>query len=136
MLIHRHVLTQHIALTSDNHLEFFSLTSWRRPYIFIALSQAQTMNPLLGDFSQVYKLRVRLHMAAIFHISQVCKLEDVSYSCIHQHSLLAREAFSIKPSLIPMYSEFCFGQWLSILPLNSEGILHQVNVWCRSLQFA
>jgi hypothetical protein len=30
-------------------------------------------------------MRVRLHIAAIFHISQVFKLEDVSYSCIHQH---------------------------------------------------
>jgi hypothetical protein len=102
VLIHRHVLTQHIALTSDNHLEFFSLTSWRRPYIFIALSQAQTMNPLLGDFSQVYKLRVRLHMAAIFHISQVCKLEDVSYSCIHQQN--APAIFS--RVVIPAFKEF------------------------------
>jgi hypothetical protein len=54
-------------------------------YTFLALSQAGTTNPLLGAFSQVCKLRVRLHIAAIFHISQICKLEDVSYSCIHQH---------------------------------------------------
>jgi hypothetical protein len=36
VLSHRHVLTQQIALTSDNHLEFFSLMSWRRPYTFLA----------------------------------------------------------------------------------------------------
>jgi hypothetical protein len=52
---------------------------------FLALSQARNHEPFLGAFSQVCKLRVRLHIAAIFHISQVCKLEDVSHSCIHQH---------------------------------------------------
>jgi hypothetical protein len=81
---HRHVLTQQIALTSDNHLEFFSLTSWRRPYTFLALVPSWNHEPFIRGFSQVCKLRVRLHMSTIFHISQVCKLEDVSYSCIHQ----------------------------------------------------
>jgi phosphoribosyl-AMP cyclohydrolase len=45
--------------------------------------------PFLGDFSQVCKLRVRLHIVVIFHISQVCKMEDVSYSCIHQRVKLS-----------------------------------------------
>jgi hypothetical protein len=36
----------------------------------------------------------------------VCVLEDVSRSCNHQHSLSAREAFSIRPSLSRKYSNF------------------------------
>jgi hypothetical protein len=36
----------------------------------------------------------------------VCVLEDVSRSCNHQHSLSAREAFSIRPSLARKYSNF------------------------------
>jgi hypothetical protein len=39
-------------------------------------------------------------------LSQVCVLEDVSRSCNHQHSLSAREAFSIRPSLARKYSNF------------------------------
>jgi hypothetical protein len=39
-------------------------------------------------------------------LSQVCVLEDVSCSCNHQHSLSAREAFSIRPSLTWKYSNF------------------------------
>jgi hypothetical protein len=36
----------------------------------------------------------------------VCVLEDVSRSYNHQHSLLAREAFSTRPSLSRKYSNF------------------------------
>jgi hypothetical protein len=36
----------------------------------------------------------------------VCVLEDVSRNCNHQHSLSAREAFSIRPSLSRKYSNF------------------------------
>jgi hypothetical protein len=36
----------------------------------------------------------------------VCVLEDVSRSCNHQHSLSAREAFSIRPNLSWKYSNF------------------------------
>jgi hypothetical protein len=39
-------------------------------------------------------------------LSQVCVLENVSRSCNHQHSLSAREAFSIRPSLARKYSNF------------------------------
>jgi hypothetical protein len=39
-------------------------------------------------------------------LSQVCVLEDVSRSCNHQHSLSARETFSIRPSLSRKYSNF------------------------------
>jgi hypothetical protein len=40
--------------------------------------------PFLGAFSQVCKLRERIHIAAMIHTSQVCKLENVSHSCTHQ----------------------------------------------------
>jgi hypothetical protein len=39
-------------------------------------------------------------------LSQVYVLEDVSRSCNHQHSLSAREAFSIRPSITQKYSNF------------------------------
>jgi hypothetical protein len=68
--------------------------------------------PFLGAFSQVCKLRERLHIAAMIHTSQVCKLENVSHSCIHQHSLSAREAFSIRPSLSQKYSNFVLASGL------------------------
>jgi hypothetical protein len=44
--------------------------------------------PFLGAFSQVCKLRERLHIAAMIHTSQVCELENVSHSCIHQQLIL------------------------------------------------
>jgi hypothetical protein len=36
----------------------------------------------------------------------ICVLEDVTRNCNHQHSLLARDAFSIRPSLARKYSNF------------------------------
>jgi hypothetical protein len=36
----------------------------------------------------------------------VCVLEDVSHSCNHQHSLSAKETFSIRPSLARKYLNF------------------------------
>jgi hypothetical protein len=41
--------------------------------------------------------------------SQVCKLENVSHNCNHQHSLSAKEAFFIMTSLTRMYFELCLG---------------------------
>ena len=66
-------LTQQIALILDNHLELFSLTSWRRPYTFLVFVPGWNHEPLLGAFSQVCKMRVRLHITSIFHISQVVR---------------------------------------------------------------
>ena len=43
-------LTQQIALTSDNHLEFFSLTSWRRPYTFLAFVSGWNHEPFIRGF--------------------------------------------------------------------------------------
>jgi hypothetical protein len=43
-------LTQQIALTSDNHLEFFSLTSWRRPYTFLAPVPGWNHEPFIRGF--------------------------------------------------------------------------------------
>jgi hypothetical protein len=60
VLSHRHVLTQQIAFTSNNHLDF-SLTSWRRPSLHSCLCLRQEPRTLLGAFSQVCKLRERLH---------------------------------------------------------------------------
>jgi hypothetical protein len=46
------------------------------------------------------------HGLSLKSTQSVCVLEDVSRSCNHQHSLLAREAFSIMPSLVRKYSNF------------------------------
>jgi hypothetical protein len=50
VLSHRHVLTQHIAFTSDNHLEFLSLTSWRRPSLCSWLCPKQEPRTLHRGF--------------------------------------------------------------------------------------
>ena len=47
-------------------------------------------------------------------LSQVCVLEDVSRNCNHQHSLSAREAFSIRPSLAWKYSNFVLAVVINI----------------------
>ena len=67
------------------------LSEWRRSSLHSNFVSGRNHVPFLGAFSQV------------------CKLENVSRSCNHQHSLLAREAFFIMPSLTQMYSEFCLG---------------------------
>jgi hypothetical protein len=46
------------------------------------------------------------HGLSLRSTQSVCVLEDVSRSCNHQHSLSAREAFSIRPSLARKYSNF------------------------------
>jgi hypothetical protein len=46
------------------------------------------------------------HGLSLRSTQSVCVLEDVSRSCNHQHSLSAREAFSIRPSLAREYSNF------------------------------
>jgi hypothetical protein len=44
--------------------------------------------PFLGDFSQVCKLRESIHIGAMIHTSQVCKLENVSQVCKLESSIL------------------------------------------------
>jgi hypothetical protein len=46
------------------------------------------------------------HGLSLKSTQSVCVMEDVSRSCNHQHSLSAREAFSIRPSLSRKYSNF------------------------------
>jgi hypothetical protein len=73
-----------------------------------ALSQIGTTHPSQGLSLRFVSWR-KSHIAAMINISQVCKLENVSHSCNHQHSLSAREAFFIMPSLTQMYFELCLG---------------------------
>jgi hypothetical protein len=60
----------------------------RRPSLHSSSVSDKNHTPLLGDFSQV------------------CKLENVSCRCNHQHSLSAREAFSTRPILSHKYLNF------------------------------
>jgi hypothetical protein len=70
-----------------------------------ALSQIGTTHPSHGLSLRFVSWR-KSHIDAMIHISQVCKLENVSHSCNHQHSLSSREAFFIMPSHTRMYFNF------------------------------
>jgi hypothetical protein len=55
--------------------------------------------PYLGAFSQVCKLRERLHIAAMIHTSQVCKLENVLKYCnCKEYSILLLMYYSLDQS--------------------------------------
>jgi hypothetical protein len=73
-----------------------------------ALSQIETTHPSQGISLTFVSWRI-FHIVVMINISQVCKLENVSHSCNHQHSLSDREAFFIMPSLTWMYFELCLG---------------------------
>jgi hypothetical protein len=83
------------CVTQENHLEYHlnSLQGGGQHNVPV-LSQIGTTHPSHG-LSLMGSLSGRL-----------CVLEDVSRSCNHQHSLSAREAFSIRPSLARKYSNF------------------------------
>jgi hypothetical protein len=51
-------------------------------------------------------------MSHVVAFSQVCKLENVSRSYNHQHSLSARETFSTRPSFSWKYSNFVLASGL------------------------
>ena len=72
------------------------------------LSQIGTTHPSQGISLMFVRWRIS-HIATMIHFSWVCKLKNVSNSCNHQHSLLAREAFFIMLGLTRMYFEFCIG---------------------------
>jgi hypothetical protein len=92
-----------------------------------ALSQIGTTHPSQGLSLRFVSWRIS-HIAAMIHISQVCKLENVSHSCNHQHSLSAREAFFIMPSLTRMYFEFCLG-WSHQHSLSTREAFFTKLVW-------
>ena len=71
-------LSHWIIIWSSSH----SLNGWGHLYVPSSVS-SRNHAPFLGAFSQVCKLRERLHIAAMIHTSQVCKLENVSHSCNH-----------------------------------------------------
>jgi hypothetical protein len=81
------------CVTQENHLEYH-LNSLQRggQHKIPFLSQIGTTHPAHG-------LSLRL-------THSLCVLEDVSLNCNNQHSLSAREAFSIRPSLAQKYSNF------------------------------
>jgi hypothetical protein len=92
-----------------------------------ALSQIGTTHPSQGLSLRFVSWR-KSHIAAMIHISQVCKLENVSHSCNHQHSLSAREAFFIMPSLTRMYFELCLG-WSHQHSLSTREAFFTKLVW-------
>jgi hypothetical protein len=97
-----------------------------------ALSQIGTTHPSQGLSLRFVSWR-KSHIAAMIHISQVCKLENVSHSCNHQHSLSDREAFSTRPSLSHEILELFLGKWFGEDICNlfmSRKILH---MYCLSL---
>jgi hypothetical protein len=82
----------------------------RRPSLCSNSVSDRNHTPLSGDFSQV------------------CKMENVSHSCNHQHSLSAREAFFIMPSLTRMYFELCLG-WSHQHSLSTREAFFTKLVW-------
>jgi hypothetical protein len=93
------------------NLEFFSTLCMEVIFYVPTLSQRGTTHPSQGLSLRFVSWR-KSHIAAMIHISQVCKLENVSHSCNHQHSLSAREAFSTRPSLSRKYSNFVLASGL------------------------
>jgi hypothetical protein len=84
------------------------LSVWRRSSLRSSSVSDRNHTPSSGISLRFVSWRIS-HIAAMIHISQVCKLENVSHSCNHQQSLSARESFFIMPSLTWMYFEFFLG---------------------------
>jgi hypothetical protein len=86
--------TQQISFLTALHRRIiwssYQLSVRRRPSLRSIFVSDRNHTPISGALSQVYVL------------------EDVSRNCNHQHSLSAREAFSIRPSLARKYSNFVF----------------------------
>jgi hypothetical protein len=70
-------LSHWIIILSSSH----SLNGGGHLYVPSSVSGRNHV-PFLGDFSQVCKMRERLHIDAMIHTSQVCKLENVSHRCM------------------------------------------------------
>jgi hypothetical protein len=104
--------TQQIAFPAGESSGFLlnSLKGGGHLYV-LALSQIGTTYPSYG-LSLSFVRRRKSHIDAMVNTSQVCKLENISHSCNHQHSLSAREAFSTRPSLSRKYSNFVLASGL------------------------
>jgi hypothetical protein len=86
-------------------LQISFLTTLHRRIIWSSSQLQVSRRPYLYSFSVSH----RNHAPLSGYFSQVCKMENVSCSYNHQHSLLAREEFFIMPSLTQMYFELCLG---------------------------
>jgi hypothetical protein len=86
-------------------LQISFLTALHRRIIWSSSQLFVRRRPSLRSIS----VSDRNHTPLSGALSQVCVLENVSHSCNHQHSLSAREAFFIMPSLTQMYFELCLG---------------------------
>jgi hypothetical protein len=105
---HAHPTLQIAFLTRESFVFLINSHNGGGHLYVPALSQIGTTHPSQGISLRFVSWR-KSHIVAMIHISQVCKLENVSHSYNHQHSLLAREAFFIIPSLTQMYFELCLG---------------------------
>jgi hypothetical protein len=86
-------------------LQISFLIALHRRIIWISYQIHVKRRPYLHSFSVSYRNHTPLSGA----FSQVCKLENVSHSCNHQHSLSFREEIFIMPSITCMYFEFYLG---------------------------
>jgi hypothetical protein len=86
-------------------LQISFLTALHRRIIWSSSQLSLRRRPSLRSSSVSHRNHTPLSGA----LSQVCVLENVSLSCNHQHSLSAREAFFIMPSLTRTYFELCLG---------------------------
>jgi hypothetical protein len=75
------------------------LSIWRRSSLHSNSVSNRNHTPFSGAFSQFVSWRMS-HIAAIIHIPQVCKLENVSHSCNHQNHLWSSSHDS-GPQLFP-----------------------------------
>jgi hypothetical protein len=98
-----------IIIWSSSH----SLDGGGRLYVPRSVSGRNHI-PFLGALSQVCKLRERLQIAAMIHTSQVCKLENVSHSFIHQHSSTHKKQSKCLASSLHSARNLC--PWVSTIP--------------------